>query len=513
MRLPIAIAAAGLILGAGLGGRAAAQESLDEIEQAPSPSTSQGRGAQTESGTRPGGEARGGSGGVSASVNGYLNQRFGFSAIDPSPAISTRDTPALSEVLEVNTQLKLSLPALGGFAYSDLSLLYQNGWVFYERDASGGRRQLANHDVPSLRPMVVASELYVSSAPRPWLNVLVGKKRVTWGAGVAFNPTDLINPPKDPTDPNYQRAGGWIVRVEAPFEKLTLTGLFAPQALYAQDGLPYAFLRYPRNPPADQGARDDASHYLLALRLYALLNDTDINLVYFYSNRYQDAFERKSRWGVSLSRVVPLDVELHLEALLQRGSDRSFPDHGCVTGASACEAGAALAPSKISSRAFLPRVLLGARRQFDDESMLSVEYYYQADGYSGAEFRDFVQHSVAASSAGTQGGETASQGALPQRVAFDPLRRHYAIASFSKPRIFDDWTASAVLIAGLGDLSGLFSPSIAWTPRDWVALSLFADVPIRGLGAHEAKVNGRRYGEYSLVPYDYRLQLEARLFY
>ncbi|HEY5282282.1 MAG TPA: hypothetical protein VIM14_05780, partial [Polyangia bacterium] len=326
-----------------------------------------------------------------AQVNGYISQRAAYQQITPDVPVATRDFPSLSTLTEANLQLKVNLGTRGSFAYADLSLVYQGGWLFYEDDGSGGRVRVPNHDVPALHPAVVPSELYLSLSPRPWLNVLVGKKRITWGAGFAFNPTDLINPPKDPTDPNYQRAGNWLARVELPFEKFTLSALFAPQALYTQSGLPYAFVRYPDYAPATgSDTRDQTSHYLLAGRLYALLASTDVNLIYYFSNAYQDDFRNKSRLGLSLSRYFFTDYELHVEALLTRGSARSFPVHACVDDAAACVGGTPWATSKTDSTAFYPRVIVGTRRMFADESLLSVEYYYQRDGYSDQELADAV---------------------------------------------------------------------------------------------------------------------------
>src|SRR4029077_9652932 len=127
----------------------------------------------------------------------------------------------------------------------DISLVYQNGWLFYDRDGMGGRGTYPEHDVATLHPFVVPGELYFNYSPKPWLNFLIGKKRIVWGSGFAFNPTDLINPPKDPTDPNLQRAGAWVARVELPFKWFTLSALFAPSVLYQYNGLPSQMLIYP----------------------------------------------------------------------------------------------------------------------------------------------------------------------------------------------------------------------------------------------------------------------------
>src|SRR5262249_1196661 len=162
-----------------------------------------------------------------------------------------------------------------------------------------------------------------------------------------------------------------------------------------------------------------------------------------------------------------------VEALFQTGSARTFVNHYCVTpGGGPFTAGCpdptkAFGPSKLDSDTFYPRVLVGGRTMFSDESQLSIEYYYQSDGSSALDVEDAVRGLILAKRAqemglvggGAEGGGTS--GALPLRFTFDPLRRHYLIASYSKPKIHDDWTVSLVLIAGLRDLSGMISPTIS----------------------------------------------------
>jgi hypothetical protein len=337
---------------------ARAQQSLDELDQAPPAAVE----VKAESK-------------AAAEVNGYFDNRFSYSLIDPATPLPTQDIPSLNELAEGNLQLRVDLGDKSRFVYADLSLFYQGGWLFYVDDGAGGRKEIANHDVPSLRPFIVPSELYLSIAARPWLQFLVGKKRITWGSGFAFNPTDLVNPPKDPTDPNFQRSGNWLVRVETPFRRFTLSALFAPQALYSQSGIPYAMLKYPDYPPSDSAdSRDGRLHYLVAGRLYWLLFDADINLIYYFTDHYQNDFEDKSRFGISFSRYFFTDWELHVEALLQQGSARLFPDHACVAGAAPCDPARALSTRKLDSDAFYPRLILGTRRLFSDESLLSLEY-------------------------------------------------------------------------------------------------------------------------------------------
>jgi hypothetical protein len=362
----------------------------------------------------------------------------------------------------------------------------------------------------------VPSELYVSYSPKPWLNFLVGKKRIIWGSGFAFNPTDLINPPKDPTDPNFQRAGAWVARVELPFEKFTISALFTPQVLYQSSGIPFALMKYPDYPLVD-GTRpvDDSYHYLVAARIYMLLFNSDINLFYYFSNKYNDLLENASRFGASFSRYFFTDYELHIEALFQVGSSRLFADPLCAS-ASLCNFATAISASKVRDGNLYPRLVVGGRRQFRDESLLSVEYYYQADGYSDQEFEDYLRVAYRAlqltGGAGLSTGSS-SQSGLPQRFTFDPLRRHYLIVSYNKPRIAEDWTIGATLIAGLSDLSGTISPTVSWSVREWLTLSLFGFIPIRGIPVGQVTVNDVALSEYSLLPIDFRLLFEARAFY
>jgi hypothetical protein len=474
---------------------ASAQESLDDIDGT----------KKAETGKK-----------ISADVNGYVDNRFQYAYINPSKTlVPTINQPSLLEILEGNIQLKVSI-GQKAFVYADVSLIYQNGWLYYDRDQNGDRVKIDDHDVSTLRPFIVPSELYVSVAPKNWLNLLVGKKRIIWGSGFAFNPTDLINPPKDPTDPNFQRAGQWVARIELPFEKFTISTLFAPQVLYQQNGLPFAMMKYPDYQLSD-GTKpaDDAYHYLFAARLYLLLFNTDINLFYFFSNKYNDSFENTSRFGGSFSRYFFTDYELHFEALFQFGSGKLFANHACANGG-ICNPSTALSASKLTDGNLYPRLLVGGRTQFSDESTLSLEYYYQGDGYSALEFEDYLRLLARAQAAGITtisqptGGTT---GAVPQRFTFDPLRRHYLFLSYNKPKIRDDFSIGATLIAGLSDLSGTISPTVSWNAQEWLTLSLFGFIPIRGIPVGTVNINDVSYSEYSLLPMDFRFLFEARAFY
>jgi hypothetical protein len=158
---------------------------------------------------------------------------------------------------------------------------------------------------------------------------------------------------------------------------------------------------------------------------------------------------------------------------------------------------------------------------FRDESLLSIEYLFQADGYRRADFERQVQlfrllsqvTQVAPSSVTPSLLQSGSQG-IPQKLSFEPLGRHHAFITFQKPKIRDDFTASLTVIASVQDLSGLASPSLSWSAREWVTLTLAAFVPFPGPRGLGIDLGGGEYlSEYSLVPFKYRALFEARLFY
>ena len=422
-------------------------------------------------------------------ANGYVDARFEYEHVDAHGLVPTADLPTLSALLEANAQLRVPIAPFA-FAYADVSLF------------------------AALHSRAVPSELYVDVTARPWLTLLAGRKRVIWGAGFAFNPTDLLNPPKDPTDPTLQRAGAWMLRAEAPFEKFTLTALASP--VVAADGAVAS------------------GRYLAAARGYALIEDADLNLVYYFSNRYgsDDDFRTKSRLGLSASRFFFRAFELHAEALFALGTTRRYGDPAAASGAFPAEGSprllldAALPQSRISSKTLYPRIIAGTRRSFGDESTLSLEYYFQGDGYSPHEFGDFVRLVRQANARGDTSALLSAMASgpegLPQRFTFAPLRKHYLIAAYSKPKLFEDWTATLTLIAGLADLSGLVSPSVTFAPEQWLSLTAAAFLPIHGVPVGRACAvtthagrcpDGEWYGEFSLIPEDARLLVEARAFY
>ena len=137
---------------------------------------------------------------------------------------------------------------------------------------------------------------------------------------------------------------------------------------------------------------------------------------------------------------------------------------------------------RLEDATWVPQLLAGVRKQFDDDSFLSVEYLFQADGYRPDQYQDLISafdgvnlarqngFMVPASASLLFPSASTGDGATPSRFNFAPTAKHYAFITFNKPRIRDDFTAQVVLLANLQDLSTLWTPSVIWSATEWLGL-------------------------------------------
>ncbi len=436
------------------------------------------------------------------SFTGSVATREQVTAPSEDSLSSTKDLPILESLEELNLFGRATLFD-GKLSFTvDTSAFVAFGGVYADaKTFHGAMVGVDDHDVAALAPFIALSEYYVTAEPVEHVVLTVGKKRVTWGPAFAYSPTDLLNPPRDPTDPALQRAGFLHAQLDLPFDGFTVSALFAPEVLETVNAVPVAALAYPRGelvfpdrafPAGGAPTPDDALHYAAALRGYALIGDADVNAWILFEHRYGDDREDVPRLALTLSKNLFTIHEFHAEVLLQQGSARSYATHDCGGSAdnlTRCAIGGTdIFDEKLkSSDRILPEILVGWRVMPDDGSMVSLEYLYQADGYTRTELGDVERLAAAGAELtrgstnvpGSFGGPSATTGSeAPNRVAFQPRRRHYLFFSYTKPQVLDDFTLGATAIVPLEDLSALVSASVAWQATEWLRLTLFGFVPL-----------------------------------
>lgn len=266
----------------------------------------------------------------------------------------------------------------------------------------------------------------------------VGKQRIAWGSGFAWNPTNRLERPKNPANTSLEQEGTLAVRLDVLPATWAGLILVASRSDPAAGDLPFA---------TGTGERNSG-----ALRLRVLARDTDLALVMSGGER------QPTLVGFDVGRDVH-GLALHAEGAFYDGSE--------------------LAPARLDQRFFrLATGVLWTR----DTTSLTAEYFYNGEGYDDARASGYLAGLDTAYAAATNPAlpQPAREDALRQYLvgASIPfasglgLRRHYLQASWSRSEIRGQWTASVRGVMGLSDGGVALTPGVSWAPRGNVTLSL-----------------------------------------
>jgi hypothetical protein len=298
------------------------------------------------------------------------------------------------------------------------------------------------------------------------VGVRVGKQRIAWGSGFAWNPTNRLEPPKNALNTTLEQEGALAARLDwvgAPWASVVLVGATTDAT--------------PRDLPVaatDAERRDSA-----AVRARFLVKDTDVAIVACGGKNQRTLF------GLDLGRDLGGRVALHAEAAAYEGAE--------------------MFPPRDDTLFF--RIVAGALRT-SGENAFALEYFYNGEGYSDAGVSRWL--------AGLDRSWTAAANpALPPELQQQALaayatgasipyagglglRRHYLHAAWTRGGATSVWTGAVRAVVGLDDGAFALTPGLGWAPRGNVTLNLDAVVL---LGPEES--------EYRLAPL--RGALQARL--
>jgi hypothetical protein len=293
----------------------------------------------------------------------------------------------------------------------------------------------------------------------------VGKQRLAWGSGFAWNPTNRLEPPKNALNTALEQEGVLAARLDwnpAAWASVVLVGSTTDAT--------------PRDQPlaaAEAERRDVAS-----LRARFLVKDTDVAFV------ASGGKNQRTLFGLDLGRDVGF-AALHAEAALYEGAE--------------------MLPPRDDTLFF--RVVAGALRT-SGENAFALEYLYNGEGYSDRGASRWLEGLDRSWSAATnpalppelqqQALAAYAAGASIPYAGGLGLRRHYLHASWTRGGATSVWTGAVRTVVGLDDGAVALTPGVGWAPRGNVTLNVDAIVLV-----------GPEESEYRLAPL--RGALQARL--
>jgi len=138
-------------------------------------------------------------------------------------------------------------------------------------------------------------ESYISIKPSNLLSFNLGKIRLKWGKGYAWNPVAFVDRPKNPNDPELAMEGFVVFTFEyiKSFSGVLKTLSISPLILPVNESINSEF--------------GDQSQLIFGGKIYLLLNNTDIDFMILSGKHFPD------RFGIDLSRNISSNIEVHWE--------------------------------------------------------------------------------------------------------------------------------------------------------------------------------------------------------
>lgn len=215
------------------------------------------------------------------------------------------------------------------------------------------------HDHEGWHGQMTLMEGYLSLKPGPHMAIEAGKRLTKWGKGYAWNPVSFVDRPKDPEDPEealegyYVLAGDFIRSFDGPLQTLAFTPVILPvyQDLNDEFG--------------------QTGHVNAAAKLYALVWDTDLDLLFF------SGASRTTRWGFDFSRNLLPNLEIHGElAWIKDFQEMTFLENGQV----------------LTNKSDVWSYLLGIRYLTETDLTLIFEYYHNGTGMDPNDLKNLYSY-------------------------------------------------------------------------------------------------------------------------
>jgi hypothetical protein len=316
-------------------------------------------------------------------------------------------------------------------------------------------------------------EGYLLLRPSLHFQIGIGKKRLKWGKGYAWNPVAFIDNPKNPYDPDLALEGftvfsaDYIKSFSGKLKTLTITAVLLPIFEHIN---------------SKAGSLNTLN---FGGKLYFLLFDTDIDMLFLSGPGVS------SRYGIDFSRNIASNFEIHGEWAYINSYPKKILD----------EAGISYDEEETGSS-----YLLGIRFLTKTNTTFFLEYYRNGKGYTQGEMENYYGAIERAYEMFLETGDENDlqmASSLSDYRTFTPARNYlYLRISQKEPFNILYFTPSITSICNLKDRSFSLAPEL-----------LYAPVTNLELRAKAMFLLGKKGTEFGEKQNDFRLELRFRYYF
>ncbi|MBU2512340.1 capsule assembly Wzi family protein [bacterium] len=238
-------------------------------------------------------------------------------------------------------------------------------------------------------------ELFVDWSARNWF-LSLGKRRLNWGPALAFNPVNVVVPPRNPLSPDQQTEGHPLFLISYSTDLITME------------------LIATRN--YDREWYGQYSRW--GTRFALVLDEMDFGLYCFNGEQYEDGSEYAQLLGVSYSGNFLSDSTLYLEAASFSQNERNYYDKS---------------GELIIKKETVYKAAIGSNTTIDGNTSILFEYYYNSAGYNEEERKNYFKK---VDSILTPYPDTTQFGVFDD-FQFSEMNRNYLLISFRKSDIWE----------------------------------------------------------------------------
>jgi len=318
-------------------------------------------------------------------------------------------------------------------------------------------------------------EAFLSVMPSLSFHLDIGKKRMKWGKGYAWNPVAFIDRPKNPNDPELALEGYMVLSMDYiksfPGKLKTLT--FTPFILPVSDHINSTFGKQNR---LNFGGK-----------IYFLFYDTDIDLMFLSGG------SGPARYGMDFSRNITSNFEVH-------GEFAYIPDYS----KNVIHGDGTVGEEKYASKNYL----LGIRFLTKTNTTFFFEYLKNENGYTSREMENFYSLIDLAYQSYLLTGDDRQikflSGASSQAYrTFAPMQNYlYLRISQKEPWNILYFIPSFTSIVNLSDISISLTPELLYNPI--TNLELRAKITV---------LLGKSESEFGEKQNDFRLEFRGRYYF